>query len=293
LGHAEFKKLEIGIMAKIKIRPHPGALSGLLKRKAMTQVDAADATRVDRKTLAKIERGEEVKLETLQKLANGLRLPVNFFDAPPATEVTKQDDELPSPHGLWPHGSLVLRELDADGLSGLLKEADRIHWHLELEVAEEKVIQLLKEFGQAVHGLHQQLASYLEFDTDSSSLTFQLNGLKMRQAVAALMEQLVEHRITVLGAEYLSWFMNEKLEGEHDAGPFDLRYYRSTRVVELSVEPHGARSRRVPIYHGEEPPKSAPETNPPTKVFVDGMPLGKFMARSRLRSLAQERDNDE
>jgi transcriptional regulator with XRE-family HTH domain len=275
-------------VAKIKVRPNRGALSGWLKTKALTQVEAAKKAQVDRKTLAKIERGEEVKQDTLHKLATRLGIPANFFDPPPATEVTKQDDELQSPHGLWRHGSLMLRELDADGLSGLLKLASKINWHLELEVAEEKVIQLLEEFGQAVHGLHQHLASYLDFDTDSSSLTFQLNGLKMRQAVAAFMERLVEHRITVLGAEYLQWFMNEKLEGEHDARPFDLRYYRSTRIVELSVEPYGARSRRVPIYHGDEPPKSAPETNPPTKVFVDGMPLGKFMARSRLRSALDE-----
>jgi transcriptional regulator with XRE-family HTH domain len=70
----------LAALAKIKVRPHPGALSGLLKRKTMTQVDAKTATGVDRKTLAKIDRGEEVKRETLQKLANGLRVPISFFD---------------------------------------------------------------------------------------------------------------------------------------------------------------------------------------------------------------------
>jgi transcriptional regulator with XRE-family HTH domain len=250
-------------MAKIKVHPHPGALSGLLKQKNMTQEEAKDATGIDRKTLRRIERGEQVKEDTLRKLANGLRVPVHHFvDVPSAAELTKQDPEAP----LWPH-SLMLRELDADGLLGLLKKSKQIRWLLNLKSADQKVFGLLEEFERVVNRLHEYFYAD-QWDDDGESLSAQLHHLEKVQAIATLMERLAENRVVILGADYLHWTVSQERND-----PFNVHYYRSTWVIDLSIEQHGTSSRRVPIFLGSEPPKVTPETDPPTKILVNGVPL--------------------
>jgi DNA-binding Xre family transcriptional regulator len=82
-------------MAKIKVRPQPDTLSNLLKQRRWTQLEAHEHTGLDRKTLRKIDRGEEVKLETLQQVATKLRVPVTYFLGSTAGEVANDDDVLP------------------------------------------------------------------------------------------------------------------------------------------------------------------------------------------------------
>jgi len=245
-------------MAKIKVRPHPGALSRLLGKKTMTQVDAADQTGVDRKTLAKIDRGEEVKRETLQKLANSLRVPVSFFD-PPAAELTepsviKETEKF---------GLIMLRELDAYGLSELLKNTKRIEWHLNLQLVEEKVFGLLEEFEHAVEEFHKHLL--VSERGRPVGLGGQLAGPKKGLVVATLMKRLAEHRIAILGADYLRW---DDQKSDNRSPPFH-HYYSSTRIAELSVEKSGVQTRREQVYLGSEPPKYAPADSEET-IFVDG-----------------------
>jgi transcriptional regulator with XRE-family HTH domain len=257
-------------MAKIKVHPHPGALSDWLKKQGLTLFDTAEKTKVDRKTLRKIDRGEEVKLETLQKLAIGLRVPISFFD-PPTAELNPPAEWIDDDDWPFPVIRIMLRELDTAGLSSLVKRADKIHWLLNLQLVDEKVRELLRKFETAVFDLHEHLhrRSFEWQMRGPFSLETQLSGLQKGEDVATLMKQLAEHRITVFGAEYLDW--DNTSSGFEDPGVFVERYI-SRQILKLSIEQSGSRTRRVLVYtNGDQPPKFAPDTD--TVVFVNGVRL--------------------
>jgi transcriptional regulator with XRE-family HTH domain len=120
-------------MAKRKIRPHPGALDEFLKRQNMTQTEAAAASGIDRKTLAKINRGEDVKEDTLQKLAKKLNVPSTYFE-PPADDTSRREASQPDNPRFH---NLMLRKVDAEGLAKVLGSRI-IHWQLNVHTVDER-----------------------------------------------------------------------------------------------------------------------------------------------------------
>jgi transcriptional regulator with XRE-family HTH domain len=265
-------------MAKVKVRSRPGALWDLLKRKNMTQMKAAEKTGVDRKTLAKINRGEDVKEQIRRQVTTRLGVPEKVLDPAP-TELAVFE----------PSWGVTVSKFDRERLKELLWNFDarppEIHWFLNLQAVDEKQRELLEQLELAVHQLSQELFRHFEPDElhlNKYSLSSELSRLKTAEAVDTLLGKLVKQGIGVLGGDYLQWKVSESIEYKYhsdDPDDFDevpLHEYTSKRIVQLSIEPYAIQSRRLPIWTGQEPPKSAP--NAFTRVVVNGAPLETWNA---------------
>jgi transcriptional regulator with XRE-family HTH domain len=251
-------------MAKVKIRPHPGALAELLKSQSMTQMDAASRSRIDRKTLAKIDHGEEVKLETLQKLANALKVPINHFSPSGSNSVNLVDSQLKDdPEWL----SLLLRKVDANGFMEMLwfAEKDHVRWKVNVRRVDDDTIYLLDRLKHAVDWFY----TFVKKSWSGESLEKQLEHLKTIQKVTTVLEDLSKHRLAILGANYLSW------ESHNDTDfltQLPCLSYVSRPNVLLAVEEYPAHERREKVWQGKVPPKSD-ALDQQSIVMVNGRPL--------------------
>jgi transcriptional regulator with XRE-family HTH domain len=253
-------------MAKRKIRHHRGALAEVLKRQNMTQTDAANASGIDRKTLAKIDRGEDVKEETLQKLARKLSVPTTHFDPPAGSSVDQVDSQPDDPRWL----SLTLRKIDAERLGDLLKANGWMNWQLNVHTVDDGIVPLLEQLEDAVKDLHRYLQFEIYDPEHDASLRLQLDGLKRSKHVVLLLEELAKCGLGILGAEYLAW--NSETETEwHDENLYTIITYTSRPTAVLSIEGHPVQARRAKVWRGTEPPRFAPDLA--TIIKVNGVKL--------------------
>jgi hypothetical protein len=101
----------------------------------------------------------------------------------------------------------------------------------------------------------------------ADSLRFQLCRQKTSEDMATRLAQLAEHRLAILGTEYLLWEQSERPVSLFVRVPA----YNSIRIVLLSVEPLGTQSRRVRVSLGREPPTVA--TGESTVIYVNHVKL--------------------
>lgn len=254
-------------MATRKIRPHPGALTKLLKQQNMTQTDAANTSGIDRKTLSKIDRGEDVKEETLQKLAKKLNVPATHFE-PPASNSDGEASQPDDPQYLH----LMLRNVGSDRLAEMLAATENIRWKLNVRTVDDDAIQLLEQLEDAVNELHAHLMinSSEPSPDDDHSLRCELVELKKTMQISKLFEELTNHRLAIIGAEYLHWHSVKKTRWHDEILYTDIEY-TSYRCVVLSIEPHPAQARRVKVWQGSVPPKLA--TDFQNEIWVNGVKL--------------------
>jgi transcriptional regulator with XRE-family HTH domain len=276
-------------MAKKMVHPRPGALKELLEKRELTQEQAAnrEVVGLDRKTLRKIDRGEEVKLETLEDVAKRLRVSLGHF-----LGTTEADDKLNDP----PAHTVMLRRLNGERLAELLKRVplggrfqsitgDQLEWLLNVQVVDEKASKLLNELERAASQsrvIPSSTAAQAERVRASAigwppavpvtdSLSAQLQRVTSLDRLGDILKELHECRLAVLGGDYLYWVKMPSSFRDEFGHHFSEVTYRSFPKVLLSIDPSSTRSRRVPIFPGFEPPKFAP--NAATIVTVDGRRL--------------------
>jgi transcriptional regulator with XRE-family HTH domain len=262
-------------MANRKVRPHPGVLAALLKSKGLTLTDATrDPSRgtrvIDRKTLAKINRGEAVKEQTLLDLAKNLKVPIEYFFGPADNSASRVDSKPEDPERL----NLTLRKIDAERLMEMLSANDRVNWQLYVRTIGDETIQLLAQLEDAVNDLHRWL-SILPSVVEDGSLQTQLDELKKSKRVANLLDEMAKHRLAILGAEYLSWESHTQEVPRNDDLLCDVfvtqtSYVSSSNVV-FSIEGYSMHERRLKVWQGTVPPRFAP--NYDTRIYVNGTQL--------------------
>jgi transcriptional regulator with XRE-family HTH domain len=251
-------------VAKIMDSASPRALSRVLKDRALTRQELAEKAKVDRKTVQKIDEGQPVKRETLAKVADVLRVPVDHLKAhneanvvgPPSAEVQAAP------------GGLLLKKLSAAELPELLQKTARLHWRLELPVVEPKLHPTLEKLEEIIEALRVSLNA--AFISQCHTLRSQLHRVATLGEIEALLKELHAERIAFFGATYLFWESSTDdvihYEGRTWGG---ADHFTSTQVTVLCIDHSNLDSKRVIVDAGSKPPRYSTEVD----VFVDGVLL--------------------
>src|SRR5262245_44697093 len=181
-------------MKKQMIRARARALEEELRKKDTTQAEFAEELSMDRKTLRAINRGELVKDDTLIKVANKLRIPVQHLQetTEPSSSKDKTDQNL-----------LHLKTARTSDIKGLLSGAVGLKWRLLLDKIENPLSRdLILDFEKTI------ARWWLDLNTDAErTLSEQLERLEMGLEFACenTLKELKDRSIAILGGEYLYW----------------------------------------------------------------------------------------
>src|SRR5215213_5111368 len=251
-------------MAKIMDSARPGAVKRVLTRHNLNCQEFAQKAKLDRKTIQKINEGHPVKQETLKKVADALRVPVEHLKARTDDKALGDAEVQATP----PWGNLLLKRLSSAELPELLQGTGRLHWMLELPSVAPKLHSTLEKIEDVVETLRVSLNDVKT--CPDHTLRSHLTRIGKRAELENLLEELHAERIAVFGATYLFWEYSRddpmRYEGREWGG---ADTYTSTQVAALCIDHSSLDSKRVVVDAGPKPPRYASE--PTVDVFVDGV----------------------
>jgi transcriptional regulator with XRE-family HTH domain len=266
-------------MALDKHTPRPGALKLAISKAGMTQAEFAQKARCSRTTLQKIDRGEPVKAETLNEIAQVLGLPVAHLlgseekpeDTGPDQIVTDEDEVFGN------FAKVLLRRLrTTNDVMKLLPYAGDISWLLnacdlsnDQEAALVNFEQRLNQFDEREHWF---------MSTTGPSLAKLIEDKKAEKGIEEQIKQLADAGLYVYGTKYIVWSKEKEM---HQFNPYEfqqdeVQVYTSKRVTMIAFDSDNAKSIRANVYIGHPPPEHATDEKPHIK--VDGRWLEKSEA---------------
>ena len=240
-------------MTKKLVTIPEGKLLRIAKNKGVaTLLALSEKTRVDRKTLRAINKGQPVKERTLQAIADKLRVPLEHFLGPSTLDEVENSSSLAPYHRVsdgYHVREIKLQQLDAAALRQLVEEADDITWLLKMDQMSESLEATLLKLRES---LQRWYAHQVAFGTDE--LVDQISSIKTSADIDKSVEQLAEQNLKIYGGTYVHWKkVQERDQIENFPLPI-LRYTSQTRMA-LSVAPEEKDNSTVRVGTGWEPPQ--------------------------------------
>jgi transcriptional regulator with XRE-family HTH domain len=261
-------------MAKKMVSPQSGALQKFLSTERKTFQDVSQALSVSRTTLRAINEGKPVKDETLRKVADFLRMPVDHFlcDTGAQPEISQNEDLIIQEEGRsGTRASILLKRMSGESFCALAKNQTSIQWRLSVSKLTPKAAEILRTIESSLLLEPEDASNHCVIWAPNgtllgSQLSKLIEHIENAQTFEKHLESLAEDGISILGASYLYWRCQTEEETLSDRTNQVTHNYTSESRRIIVVIDSNISSMRESVFIGRPPPKDTSENGVIVKV---------------------------
>jgi hypothetical protein len=232
-------------MASEKKSIPPKRLTEVARQHGIISIsEIARKSGVDRKTLTVIDSGLSTKPNTLKRVADGLRIPLQHLDGSP-----------PGPDTCKTSSMLTLQPIDGRLLKQLLDKVSRdgdIEWLVNLDKVDDDLQSILLNFKERMSAYVALNKGQEEWAHKNRSLEAQLAKIRLSEELQAMLQTVSGHGVRLYGQSWIQWSKSNHGYGSADSN-YRVLYYSSAERIIIAVEPR-SRTCRIEVDLGEAPP---------------------------------------